>query len=170
MGKRRKGREILLQALYAAEVGGFPLGDTLADQLRRREAPDETSAFAARLGRLAAERLEETDRWLAALVEHWDPERVGQVERAILRLALTELRCCPEVPFRVVINEACELARRFAAEDAVAFINGVLDRAASQVQAADDASRAAGGAAAGGGAPGAGAAGASGARGGGEPA
>ncbi len=138
MGKRRKGREVLLQSLYAAEVGGFPLATALADQLRRREARDETSEFAERLGLLVGEHLPETDRWIAGLVQHWDPERVGQVERAILRLALTELRCCPEVPYRVVINEACELARRYAAEDAVAFVNGVLDRAASQVLAEDD--------------------------------
>ncbi len=139
MGKRRKGREVLLQALYASEVGGFPLGTTLADQLRRREARDETSEFAERLGLLVAERLTETDRWIASLIQNWDPERVGQVERAILRLALTELRCCPEVPYRVVINEACELTRRYAAETAVPFVNGVLDRAASQVLAEDDA-------------------------------
>jgi N utilization substance protein B len=136
VGKRRKGREVLLQALYAAAVGGFPLPRALHDQLDRREGGDETAAFARELAVKVDAHLEQVDRWLAGLVEHWDPERLGEVERAVLRLALTELRCCPEVPPAVVINEACELARRYASEEAVPFVNGVLDRAARQVAGA----------------------------------
>ena len=135
MGKRRKGREVLVQALYAADVGGFPLALTLEDQLARREGADETGSFARALAVKVVAHRPAVDGWFGALLENWDPERVGHVERAVLRLALTELAWCPEVPAAVVINEACELARLFADEQAVAFVNGVLDRAARQVAA-----------------------------------
>ncbi len=132
MGKRRKGREVLLQAGYASLVGGAPLERCLEDQLARREAAPETVAFARELAARLAAHAAETDRWLAGLLEHWDPERVGAVERVILRIALTELRHSPTVPWRAVINEACELARRYADDEAVRFVNGVLDRAAAE--------------------------------------
>ena len=133
MGRRRKGREVLVQALYAADVGGFPLAHTLDDQLARREGADETSIFARALADKVTVRQPAVDVWLASLLENWDPARVGHVERAILRLSLTELGWCPEVPQAVAINEACELARLFADEQAVAFVNGILDRAARQI-------------------------------------
>ncbi len=131
MGKRRKGREIVLQACYASRIAGSDLADAVEDQLARRRPAEETARFARDLAARIAAHGPACERWLADLVEHWDPERLGTVERAILILALTELRFCPEVPWRVVINEACELARRFGDEDAVAFVNGVLDRAAA---------------------------------------
>jgi N utilization substance protein B len=65
---------------------------------------------------------------------NWNPERVGKVERAIFRLAIAEMRYCPEVPNNVVINEACEVARLFCDEDAVRFVNGLLDKAARNIQ------------------------------------
>ena len=64
-----------------------------------------------------------------------DLERVGLLERLILTLGTAELRFSPEVPPRVVINEACELARSFCGEDAVRFVNGVLDRLARKLRA-----------------------------------
>lgn len=130
MGKRRKGRELLVQALYAAELSGAPLHDCLDDQLERRQASAETAAFARPLADIILARREELDAALDGLLEHWNPERVGNVERAIFRLALAELRHCPDVPPSVVINEACEVARLFCDEDAVRFVNGLLDRAA----------------------------------------
>jgi N utilization substance protein B len=135
VGRRRKGREILLQAEYAAQLSGRALDACLEDQLDRRDPNDETAAFARNLATKLSAHRAASEQWLAGLLENWDPERLGQVERAILRIALTELRYSPDVPWRVVINEACELARRFCEEDAVGFVNGVLDRAAAQVLA-----------------------------------
>ena len=132
MGKRRKAREVLLQAGYASLVGGAPLRDTLRDQLERRQAAPETAEFARDLAGKMSDHAEELDRWLAGLLRNWDPARVGAVERVILRMGLAELRYSPTVPWRAVINEACELARRFVDEDAVGFVNGLLDRAAQQ--------------------------------------
>lgn len=130
MGKRRKGRELLVQALYAAALSGQDLQVCVDDQLERRDAPGDTADFARPLAALIAQHRASLDATLDGLLQNWDPERVGQVERAICRLALAELRYCPEVPVRVAINEACELARLYCGDEAVGFVNGLLDRAA----------------------------------------
>lgn len=137
MGKRRKGRELLVQALYAAELSGQPLHDCLDDQLERRQASAETAAFARPLADLIVKHRQALDADLDRLLDHWDPDRVGNVERAIFRLALAELRHGLDVPRNVVINEACEVARLFCSEEAVRFVNGLLDRAARDVSEAD---------------------------------
>lgn len=135
MGKRRKGRELLVQALYAAALSGQDLQVCVDDQLERRDAPGDTADFARPLATLIAQHRASLDATLDGLLQNWDPERVGQVERAICRLALAELRYCPEVPVRVAINEACELARLYCGDEAVGFVNGLLDRAARDLAA-----------------------------------
>jgi len=134
VGKRRKGRELLVQALYAADVGGGDLQDCIDDQLERRRASAETADFARRLGGRIEQRRESLDAATDRVLSNWDPERVGAVERAIFRLALAELLFSPDVPPKVVLNEACEVARLFCDEDAVRFVNGVLDRAAAELK------------------------------------
>jgi len=132
LGRRRKGRELLVQALYAAALSGNPLQDCVDDQLERRGSAPETAEFVRPLADLIDRHREELDRRLDSLLEHWDPSRVGVVERAILRLALAELTYRPDVPPAVVINEACELARLYCSDEAVGFVNGLLDRVARE--------------------------------------
>jgi len=134
VGKRRKGREIVLQSFYASLISGAPLDRCLDDQLTRRESADETADFARQLAGKIGKRRTQVETRLKELVHNWDPERLGVLEKTILILALTELEHSPDVPWRVVINEACELARRYCDEDAVSFVNGVLDRAAQAVR------------------------------------
>ena len=133
MGKRRKGREIVLQSLYASLINGRPLRDVLDDQLLQRESAPETAAFARDLaGKITTHRAD-LETWLGELVTaNWSPERVGMIEKIVLTMGLAELRFSPDVPWRAIINEALELTRRFCDEDAVGFVNGVLDKAAAQ--------------------------------------
>lgn len=134
MGKRRKGREIVLQSLYASLMGGGDVLAILEDQLIRRESAPETAEFARDLARKIKAHRADTERWLATLVSaRWDPARLGTLERCILLLGLTELKHSPAVPFRAAINESCELAHRYCEDGAVGFVNGILDRAAHQV-------------------------------------
>jgi len=130
MGKRTKGRQIVLQAMYASRLSGQTLTHCLDQQLERRDAGDESAVFARELARKVINHGERLEPEIAPLLEHWDIERVGLLERLILLLGLVELRRSPEVPPRVVINEACELARLFCDEQAVGFVNGLLDRLA----------------------------------------
>lgn len=133
MGKRRKGREIVLQSLYASLMGGGDVPAVLEDQLLRRESAPETAAFARDLAAKVKTNRAATERWLRTLISaRWDPSRIGALERCILLAGLTELRHSPEVPYRAVINEACELAHRYCEDAAVGFVNAVLDRAAHE--------------------------------------
>ncbi len=71
---------------------------------------------------------DELDGHIASALTNWTPERVGRIERNILRVALFEMAYCEDVPNKVAINEAIEIAKSFAADEAPRFINGVLDR------------------------------------------
>jgi len=133
VGKRRKGREIVLQSLYASLISGAALGDALEDQLLRRDSADDTAVFARDLAAKISAHRTDLDAWLRTLVSRgWNPDRLGMLERVILVMGLAELRHSPDVPWRVVINEALELTRRYCEDDAVGFINGVLDAAAAE--------------------------------------
>lgn len=108
------------------------------------EAVEETSAevrpevrsFAEQLICGVAEHLEEIDRAVEAHATNWALDRMPRVDLALLRLAVFELRFCPDVPDSVVINEAIELGKRFGTVETPAFLNGVLDKIAKQRPAA----------------------------------
>jgi N utilization substance protein B len=120
--------------MYASLISGAQLIDTLDDQLERRESADETGDFAKDLADKVKRNAPELDQWLSSLVSSkWDPSRLGSLEIVILTMGLAELKYSPEVPYKVVINEACELAHRYCDDGAVGFVNGVLDKAAQQV-------------------------------------
>ncbi len=136
MGKRRKGREIVLQSMYASLINGAPLLEVLDDQILQRESAPETAAFARDLAGKVKAHSAEIDRWLRTLVTaNWDPDRLGTLEIVILSMGLAELRYSPDVPHPVVINEALELTHRYCEDGAVGFVNGVLDKAAAEVAA-----------------------------------
>ena len=84
--------------------------------------------FANQLFENAAARAEEIDPIISSHAQNWRIERISAIDRAILRLALAELRTTG-TPAKVVINEAVELAKKFSSEEAAAFINGILDAA-----------------------------------------
>ncbi len=110
-----------------ADPGGFPDQPDLA---KLRESAEDIRELRVRVDRLvdgilASKR--EIDSRIAGVVENFTPERIDPVDRAILRLAIYELRS-GEVPLKVVINEAIELAKRFGTTESGRFVNGVLDR------------------------------------------
>lgn len=135
MGKRSKGRALLLQAMYAARQSGRALTDCLEDQIDRRAPAPETVAFARDLSRKIINHGQALEASLAPLLANWDLDRVGLLERLILTIGLVELHHSPEVPAAAIINEACELARTYCDEQAVKFVNGILDRVRVDLQA-----------------------------------
>ena len=128
MGTRRKSREIALQMLFQADMG-----KQNAEQVRRTfwaehgATSTEVRGFADDLFRVATDRVSEIDSLIEKHAEHWRMERMAAVDRNLLRAAVAELLAYPETPRAVVINEALELARTFSTEEAVKFINGMLD-------------------------------------------
>ena len=134
MGTRRHGRELALQALYGMEVGGNAPA-TSGDLWRHGEEPEEARTFAADLVRGVCEERARIDALIAASSEHWKLGRLSSVDLNILRVATYELLRQGDVPARVVIDEAIEIAKRFGSEDSAGFINGVLDDVALRVGA-----------------------------------
>jgi N utilization substance protein B len=128
--RETKARARALQLLYAWDLSGRPSIETVVVRLaaacgRRPEGYDRGADLAAQ----AVAGLPEFDTRVAAAAEHWRFERVGVVERNILRLALAEL-AEGATPARVVIDEAVKLAHWFAGARAPGFVNGVLDAVA----------------------------------------
>jgi N utilization substance protein B len=132
--ERHAAREAALQILYQWEIGGASLDDTLATYWEVRDQDPDAAAmrdvdreYAADLARGTAAHMPALDPLIEAQAEHWRLSRMAVVDRLILRLAAYELRHAPDAPTPVVINEALELARTFSSDDAVPFINGILD-------------------------------------------
>lgn len=128
---RRRAREAALQMLYQSEVGRTSADDTIATYWPAHQPDhaltDTLRDFANALVRGTLDRLKEIDAILAAHTENWRIERMAVIDRLVLRLATYELLADPGTPTRVVINEALELARTYSGEEAVRFVNGVLD-------------------------------------------
>ncbi len=135
-GVRRSGRAFALQLLYARDndasndltiasnswAGEFELEVDLPAQTFAREL------VAAAVGRAA-----EIDTLIVSSSKNWRIDRMSRVDRNILRLGACELLAFRDVPVKVVINEAVELAKRFGTAESSAFVNGVLDRIATAV-------------------------------------
>lgn len=122
MSSRRTGRRTALFLLYQWDVTGQPLA-TLYE--------GEIDAFARELAEGVCAQSEELDRRISDAAIGWTANRLGALERNVLRLALFELDR-GEVPLEVVIDEAVTLARRYASEDAGRLVNGILGRLAQE--------------------------------------
>ena len=118
MAGRRAARRTALVLLYQWDVTGQELASLFEGEI------DE---FSRELAEEVVERHEELDRRISEVSEEWPADRLGAVERNILRLALLELDR-GEVPLEVVIDEAVSLAKRYSSEDAGRLVNGILGR------------------------------------------
>ena len=133
-GTRRTGRAYALQLLYARD--GDPSTDVTGAAVSWADAFEleidpAAQLFARELVAAATERAAEIDELIASASKNWRIERMSRVDRNILRLGACELIAFHDVPVKVVINEAVELAKRFGTAESSAFVNGVLDRIAS---------------------------------------
>jgi N utilization substance protein B len=140
MGTRRRAREFALQILYQLDVQE-QLSDDQAMTLFWRNfqaatpgdaaaAADTSDAqpFAEKLVRGVRTHLAELDAQIQAVSKNWRLERMARVDRNLLRLALYELKYAEDVPAKVAINEAIEIAKRYGTAESSAFVNGILDR------------------------------------------
>lgn len=130
MGLRREGRELAVQALYQLEVTDDPTGRGLEGFWTHFEGSDPAREFAMGLVDGVQSERSRIDRLIADASEHWHMTRISKVDVSVLRVATGELLSCADIPARVTIDEAIEIARRFGGEDSAAFVNGVLDRIA----------------------------------------
>ena len=119
---RRAGRRTALFLLYQWDLTGQPLASLYDGE------PDE---FATRLAAAVADRAEALDRRVTETSDEWAAERMGTLERNILRIGVYELEE-RTVPPEVAINEAVVLAKRYASDDAARLVNGILGRIARE--------------------------------------
>jgi len=142
MGARSVARERALQALYQLEVQETSVGDALDAAFAAAGGepgappgkPDpESLRFARQLVEGAHAHREEIDGLIESHSHNWRLDRMGQIDRNVLRLAIFELKYLADVPRKVTINEAVELGKRFGTDSSSAFINGLLDRIAAEL-------------------------------------
>jgi len=127
MGKRRKARELVLQILYAFEISGERIEEVLADALEHQKPPSDVAEFTTLLVTKTVENLREIDELIAQKVKRWELSRIAVVDRNILRLAICELLHFADIPQKVSINEAIELAKTYSTTESGRFVNGILD-------------------------------------------
>lgn len=124
---RHGARQVALQALYWKQSAATDSLGALDQLCVRFGLAPEVQSFAAELLQRAAEHADELDELAAARVQHWRWERIARIDRLILRLALAEMLFIEEIPVRVSIFEAVELAKSYSTDKSYAFVNGVLD-------------------------------------------
>jgi len=133
---RRKARELAVQATYSWQLSQNSVSDVevnfITDNSKRRFDIE----YFQLLLRGVTSNISEIDALISPHVDR-PLDDIDQVEKAILRVAIFELTDCTDVPYRVVINEAIELAKAFAADDSHKFVNGVLDKAVKLIRPQD---------------------------------
>ena len=136
--RRRKSREAALQALYQAELSGETIkglrGKSLPETLDMDSSlPGKASLdYGETLFKGVVDNAPLLDSLIEEYSENWDISRMAVVDRNILRLALYELTIRDDVPYKVAIDEAIELAKEFSSDESAAFINGILDKIAKK--------------------------------------
>ncbi len=124
---RRQAREEALQILYAREINPSEKDWLIKDPSLLRADGSPLNDFTIRLLNLAEGCRDECINCIKNHALNWEFERIAMIDRLILRLAITEFLHCTDIPPKVTINEALEIARKFSTTESVWFINGVLD-------------------------------------------
>ena len=126
---RHQAREAALRSLYFWEIGQTDPAQALETyfEIHQPDAPDTVREFARELVLGTAADVASLDALIQQHSEHWRLGRLAVIDRLILRLGAWELQHAGDTPHAVILNEALELARTFSTDDAVRFVNGVLD-------------------------------------------
>lgn len=126
MGKRRSGRELAFRLLFQIDVGGGKPQEVLAAARIASEATPEVWHFAREVALGAWDRRIDIDPYIVKYASGWTLERIANVDRNLLRLAIYEILFRNDIPQGVSINEAVELAKEYSTAESARFINGIL--------------------------------------------
>jgi transcription antitermination protein NusB len=136
--RRRIIREKVVQALYAHEISGDPVEHVVATILTPLSTNEAAFEFAKNLVAETVKRAEEIDEVIRQRVTNWDFKRIATLDRLILRMAICELTYFKDIPPKVTMNEAIELAKLFSTDRSSQFVNGVLDAILGEMKAAGE--------------------------------
>ena len=128
--KRSLARQVAMKLVFMSGLVETDLDETLDYFREELGLDDKTLTFARELAEGTLQAQPELDPIIREFLEKWDFDRLGNVERSILRLAVFELLHRPEIPRKVTLNEAVEMAKDYSTDEAAKFVNGVLDRLA----------------------------------------
>ena len=137
-GSRRQGRTLAFQVLFGLGFDPQEGESNVRSAFERNPAVldcelEDARGFAAQLVQGVSENLAQIDKVIGKHSDHWKINRIGKVELAILRLSLFEILHRSDIPLKVAINEAIELAKGFGDESSRSFVNGILDSVAKAV-------------------------------------
>jgi transcription antitermination protein NusB len=126
MNNRREAREWALKSLYAQELSGNSL-EMVLSQILPEDSSGKYRDFTLDLVRRTTEQRDRIDELIREHVEKWEMDRIAVLDRLILRQSICEILFFPDIPPKVTINEAIEIAKKYSTEKSDKFINGVLD-------------------------------------------
>jgi N utilization substance protein B len=124
---RTQARELAMQALCQLDIQGQEILPWLGRFFREQSSDAIIIQLAEQWTQGTWEKVEHCDKQIALAAAQWKLSRMSQVDRNILRLAVYQIDFCPDIPGKVIINEAIELARKYSTEQSPRFVNGVLD-------------------------------------------
>lgn len=134
MAQRREARKAVLQALYANEIGKGQWTQIIQSVLKPRLNDTDTFKFAERLFLKVVNNQEAVDEVIQTHINNWSIERLNTIDLQILRLAIAEFLYFEQIPTKVTINEAIEIAKKFSTQKSGNFVNGILDSALDQLK------------------------------------
>ncbi len=129
MRRRTRARECALKILYAVDVSKNDCDDRIEDYWKNQKVEnDEVRSFAEYLVNGVCSNLDKIDGYITKYAANWQIQRMATIDRNIIRMATFELIFSEDIPSRVTINEAVEIAKKFGDKDSSKFVNGILDR------------------------------------------
>ena len=126
MKVRRRARSLALQVLYEWDLARHDASPVTERLLSQDSLPPDGAEFARSLVRGVVDHRDELDTVVERIAPQWPVHQIAVVDRNILRMAIYEIQFEPDIPFKVSINEAVELAKRFGSDSSRRFVNGAL--------------------------------------------
>lgn len=127
MGLRRKAREFVVQALYSWDVSETNYKVIHQEFVSVYELKDKLEQFFSDLFFMTVKNVDFSDRVINKYIQNWDFDRLAHLDKAILRMAITEFFYFDSIPFNATIDEAVDIAKKYSTDKSGSFINGVLD-------------------------------------------
>lgn len=134
MGIRRRSREAALKMIYQREMTGYDIEECIKLYWENLGDIDDVKEFSNFLARGVVTNLDKIDTFISKFSNNWTIDRMHKVDLSILRLAVFEMLFCQDIPLKVSINEAIELAKKFSSDNAKSFVNGLLGKIAEDLK------------------------------------
>ena len=122
----RPARVFAMQLLYAMEITGQTAGEALPGILASQPLQDDQKAYGMKLVDLVQAHREELDEDIKTSSVHWEIERMAKLDRIVARIAMVELSFVPDIPMKVALSEAVQIAIKFSTDNSGSFVNGLL--------------------------------------------